>query len=141
MTSSRRERAAGSRSTKQRAAIITALRDASGFRTAQRLHLDLIHSGESVALATVYRNLQGLVDSGDVDVLQNELGEAMFRLCEASDHHHHLVCRDCGRSEEITADEVESWAARVGRRHGFDQVTHTVELFGVCAGCSASGSS
>lgn len=137
MTSSPKDRAAGLRSTRQRAAIISALREASGFKTAQRLHLDMLRAGARVGLATVYRNLQALVESGEVDVLQSELGEAMFRLCEASDHHHHLVCRRCGRSEEITAGEVESWAARVARRHGFNDVTHTVEVFGLCADCSA----
>lgn len=93
--------------------------------------------GERVGLATVYRNLQALAESGEVDVLQNETGEAMFRLCRASDHHHHLVCRECGHSEELTAEEVESWAMRAARRHGFHDVTHTAEVFGLCGDCSS----
>jgi Fur family ferric uptake transcriptional regulator len=136
MTSAHKDRAAGLRSTRQRAAIISALRKAAGFKTAQGLHLELLRTGERVALATVYRNLQALAQSGDLDVLQNEVGEAMFRLCDETDHHHHLVCRECGRSEEITAQEVESWAARVARRHGFNDVTHTAEVFGLCGDCS-----
>ncbi len=123
------------RSTRQRAAIIEALRHASGFKTAQGLHLEMSGAGERVGLATVYRNLQALVDAGQVDVLQNEVGEAIFRLCRATEHHHHLVCRSCGRSEEVTAEEVESWAAQVARRHGFQDVTHTAEVFGLCEGC------
>ena len=137
MTSGPKEKAAGLRSTRQRAAIVSALRKASGFKTAQGLHLEMLRAGERVGLATVYRNLQALAESGEVDVLQSEIGEAMFRLCDATNHHHHLVCRACGRSEEITAREVESWAARVARRHGFNDVTHTVELFGLCGDCSA----
>ena len=137
MTSAPKERAAGLRSTRQRAAIVSALRKAAGFKTAQGLHLEMLRAGERVGLATVYRNLQALAESGEVDVLQSELGEAMFRLCDATNHHHHLVCRRCGRSEEITAREVESWAARVARRHGFNDVTHTAELFGLCGDCSA----
>ena len=137
MSSTRREKAAGLRSTRQRASIVEALRKASGFKTAQGLHLDLIRAGERVGLATVYRNLQALADVGEVDVLQMDMGEMAFRLCEASDHHHHLVCRGCGRSVEVQAEEVESWAARVATRHGFEQMTHTVEIFGVCGECSA----
>lgn len=132
----RKEKAAGLRSTRQRAAIISALRTASGFKTAQGLHREMLRMGERVGLATVYRNLQALADSGEVDVLANEDGDAMFRLCRVNDHHHHLVCRECGRSEEIAAREVESWAARVARQHGFNEVTHTAEIFGLCADCS-----
>lgn len=132
-----REKGAGARSTRQRAAIIRALRDAEGFKTAQDLHLEMLRAGDRVGLATVYRNLQSLAETGEVDVLQNEGGEAMFRLCGATGHHHHLVCRRCGRSEETTAREVETWAARVARRHGFNDVTHTAEIFGLCGDCSA----
>lgn len=138
MTSAPRDKAAGLRSTRQRAAIIRALRKASGFKTAQVLHLEMLRAGDRVGLATVYRNLQALTESGDVDVVQNEAGEAMFRLCDATDHHHHLVCRGCGRSQEIMAQEVESWAASVARRHGFQEVTHTAEVFGVCGDCLAA---
>lgn len=136
MTSMPKDNAGGQRSTRQRAAIVGALRDASGFKTAQGLHREMSEAGERVGLTTVYRNLQALVDAGQVDVLQNEEGEAIFRLCEAPDHHHHLVCRSCGRSEEITAEEVESWAAQVARQHRFHEVTHTVEIFGVCETCA-----
>jgi len=132
-----RDRAAGVRSTRQRAAIIAALREASGFRTAQALHVEMLRGSERVGLATVYRNLQALAGSGEVDVVANEAGEAMYRLCEARDHHHHLVCRACGRSEEVAAKEIESWATRVARTHGFNDVTHTAELFGLCGDCSS----
>ncbi|MGH2756415.1 MAG: Fur family transcriptional regulator [Actinomycetota bacterium] len=132
-----REKAAGQRSTRQRGAIVNALRKSSGFKSAQGLHLDLLRDGERVGLATVYRNLQALTESGEVDTLHTDVGETMFRLCEGSDHHHHLVCRSCGRSVEVTAQEVETWAARVARRHGFKQMTHTVEIFGLCGDCSA----
>ena len=137
MTSEPREKAAGQRSTRQRAAIVGALRKSSGFKTAQRLHLDMLRDGERVGLATVYRNLQALADAGEVDALHTDIGETMFRLCEAVDHHHHLVCRVCGRSVEVKAEEVETWAARVAKRHGFKQMTHTVEIFGLCGDCSA----
>src|SRR5919106_1643869 len=132
MTTVRRDKAAGVRSTRQRGAIVDALRRSSGFKTPQGLHMDLIGTGTRVGLATVYRNLQSLVDAGEVDVLHTGEGEAMYRLCGAVDHHHHLVCRRCGLSVEIVAEEVEAWADRVGRRHGFADVTHTVEILGLC---------
>lgn len=136
-----RSKGSGMRSTRQRAAIINALQDAAAFKTAQALHTEMLSSGERVGLATVYRNLQSLAETGHVDVLQNEDGEAMFRLCEAASHHHHLVCRSCGHSEEIVSEEIERWAAQVARRHGFEDATHSAEIFGLCARCSAPAAS
>jgi Fur family transcriptional regulator, ferric uptake regulator len=119
------------RTTRQRTAVLAALRRALEPVSAQDLHAGL---GRSVGLATVYRTLQGLVDTGQVDVFRRETGEALFRLCNPV-HHHHLVCQRCGRVEEIDACEVEPWAARVGRRRGFSVTGHQADVFGVCASC------
>ena len=125
------------RNTRQRAALVEALRATNGFRTAQDLHDELRSRGSRIGLTTVYRNLQALSDAGTVDVLRNAEGEAMYRLCATDAHHHHLVCRSCGTSVEIASDEVEQWADRTARAHGFTSVTHTAELYGVCTSCGA----
>lgn len=137
MTSGPRDRAAGVRSTRQRGAIVRALRRTGGFRTAQALHHIMLETGERVGLATVYRNLQALAEAGEIDTLLTDGGETLFRLCEGGDHHHHLVCRACGHTVEVQAEEVESWAAELASGHGFREVTHTVEIFGVCRTCTA----
>jgi Fur family ferric uptake transcriptional regulator len=48
------------------------------------------------------------------------------------------VCRCCGRTEEITAKVVEAWATTIAAQHGFTDVTHDVELHGLCERCSAA---
>ncbi|WP_432506177.1 Fur family transcriptional regulator [Kineococcus arenarius] len=126
------------RSTKQRSAVSAALDEADAFVSAQDLHARLRARGDSVGLATVYRALQALAEDGDVDVLRTDDGEAVYRRCSTG-HHHHLVCRSCGRTVEVEGPTVESWARRVGAEHGFTQVEHVVEVFGVCAACSARG--
>ena len=123
------------RSTRQRQAVLAALDEASSFCTAQELHDVLRHRGDKVGLATVYRSLQLMADSDEVDVIRSEAGEASYRRC-STQHHHHLVCRTCGRAVEVSGPAVEAWADRVGGEHGFTQVSHTVELSGVCASCS-----
>ncbi len=123
------------RATRQREAIRSALRNANGFRTAQELHDELREAGQRVGLTTVYRTLQALADGGHIDVLRTDDGESIYRVCERSDHHHHLVCRRCGRSVEIDSRAVEDWANESARRHGFKSVTHTAELYGFCADC------
>jgi Fur family ferric uptake transcriptional regulator len=124
------------RGTRQAAAIEDTLREADGFRTAQELFDELRRRGDRVGLTTVYRNLNLLAEHGLADVVHREDGESQYRLCGASDpqgeHHHHLVCRVCGRSVEVAGPEVEAWAVRVAAEAGFTQISHTVELFGLC---------
>jgi Fur family ferric uptake transcriptional regulator len=124
------------RATRQRQAVADLLRERSDFRSAQQLHAELREQGSSIGLATVYRNLALLAQSGEVDTLQREDGELLYRQC-SSRHHHHLVCRRCGRTVEVAGPAVEQWANRVATEHGFSDVSHTLELFGTCAECTA----
>jgi Fur family ferric uptake transcriptional regulator len=126
----------GLRTTRQRTAVADVLARVDGFRSAQDLHDLLKHEGASIGLTTVYRHLQALSDAGQVDVLRTDDGEAVYRRCPTDTHHHHLVCRDCGRSVEVEGPEVEAWASAVADAHGFTDVTHTVEVFGTCAPCA-----
>lgn len=126
------------RQTKQAAAIEDALRAADGFRTAQELHDELRHRGDQVGLTTVYRHLNLLAEQHLADVVHRGDGEAQYRLCGAATpqtdgHHHHIVCRECGRSVEVAGPEVEAWAERVAVAAGYTEISHTVEVFGLCA--------
>ena len=122
------------RSTRQRAAVAAVLADVEEFRSAQDLHAALKARGESVGLTTVYRTLAALADAGEVDVLLRDDGEALYRRC-SSGHHHHLVCRSCGRTVEVEGPTVERWAAKVAAEHGYTDVSHTLEIFGLCSAC------
>ena len=122
--------------TRQRTAVAAALIGMDGFVSAQTLHEKLRAGGESVGLTTVYRHLQALAEAGEADMLRTADGEAAYRQCGAGDHHHHLVCRSCGRAEDVTGPAVEAWADAVAAEHGFVDVSHTVEIFGTCAACA-----
>jgi Fur family ferric uptake transcriptional regulator len=124
------------RSTRQRAAVAAALSEVDEFRSAQELHDMLKHRGDSVGLTTVYRTLQSLADAGEVDVLRTSDGEAVYRRCSTEDHHHHLVCRSCGRAVEVEGPAVERWADAIAKEHGFVDIGHTVEIFGTCGDCA-----
>mgnify|MGYP000843811940 FL=1 len=126
------------RMTKQRQAVFAELTRVPDFRSAQQIFEDLHKQGHKVGLATVYRNLQALADGRDVDVLRSVDGESLFRVCHSSTHHHHLVCRNCGHTEEIELETTEKWIHDIASAHGFTAVEHSVELFGLCQTCSAS---
>ena len=123
------------RPTRQRALVSDALGTDEVFRSAQALYDDIRAAGGDIGLTTVYRTLQAMAENGEVDVIRTDDGESVYRRCRSGDHHHHLVCRSCGTTVELPADEVEAWAAKVARRHGYTDVTHTVEVFGRCAAC------
>ncbi|CAM5718101.1 hypothetical protein SALBM311S_10432 [Streptomyces alboniger] len=79
----------------------------------------LKHKGDSVGLTTVYRTLQSLADAGEVDVLRTSDGESVYRRCSTGEHHHHLVCRVCGKAVEVEGPAVEKWADAIAAEHGF----------------------
>ncbi|MGA9376649.1 MAG: Fur family transcriptional regulator [Mycobacterium sp.] len=122
------------RSTRQRAAISALLEDIAGFRSAQELHDELRQRGEGIGLTTVYRTLQSMAAAGQVDTLRTDTGESVYRLC-SQHHHHHLVCRMCGNTVEVAGGAAEIWADEVAVEHGFTDVSHTIEIFGVCSRC------
>ncbi|MDO5498406.1 MAG: transcriptional repressor [Propionibacteriaceae bacterium] len=124
----------GLRRTRQRAAITALLGEVDDFRTAQQIHDLLRTKGDSVGLTTVYRTLQAMAEAGEVDVIRSD-GEALFRRCHTADHHHHLVCRRCGHAVEIVGSAVEQWTRSVATEHGFRDVDHELEIFGLCARC------
>ena len=126
------------RMTRQRTAVADALTTVEDFRSAQQLHEHLRDQGHGIGLATVYRTLQGLAEAGVVDVLRTDDGESVYRRCERSEHHHHLVCRSCGATVEIDGPAVEAWAAQIGASHGYSDISHTIELVGTCAACGAT---
>jgi len=124
------------RATRQRTAVAELLGGLSDFRSAQDIHHLLRTAGDGIGLSTVYRTLQTLAEAGEVDVIQTADGESVYRKC-SDVHHHHLVCRDCGHTIEVAGPAVERWADKMADEHGFSEVSHTLEIFGLCADCRA----
>lgn len=123
------------RTTKQRSQIISLLRENGTFQTAQEIHTALRAAGNSVGLATVYRNLAALAQNGEVDCIVRDNGETKYRHC-SPEHHHHLLCRACGRTVEVQAEQFEAWCRKTAGAHGFRDIAHTVEIVGTCSDCA-----
>jgi Fur family ferric uptake transcriptional regulator len=122
------------RRTRQRAAVDEMLAGRPEFRTAQEIHDELRHRGDRVGLTTVYRTLQTMTDAGELDAIRTVDGETAYRRCSTG-HHHHLVCRRCGRTVEVSGPAVENWANAVAEENGFREVSHDLEIFGTCDRC------
>jgi Fur family ferric uptake transcriptional regulator len=119
---------------------MAALDSLPGFCSAQQIHAELRSRGEHIGLTTVYRHLQVLSEDGRVDAIRDASGETLYRRCRSDAHHHHLTCRQCGRSVEVEGRAVERWAEQVAAEAGFTDVGHTVELFGLCPDCGSGAS-
>jgi Fur family ferric uptake transcriptional regulator len=127
-----------SRRTRQGEAVLNVVLGSNNFRSAQDIHAELRAAGEPVGLTTVYRHLALLTDEGRLDALQTSDGELVYRRCHSEAHHHHVVCRRCGRGSEVEVPDLERWAETTAQELGYTDVTHTVEIFGLCADCRSA---
>ncbi len=105
--------------------------------SAQEIHETLRRSRRRVGIASVYRALDTLADLRLVKRI--DAGDGIARYEPAApdgDHHHHLVCRDCGKVEAFTDPRLERAIDRVAGGLGYSVEEHEVVLTGACADCS-----
>jgi Fur family ferric uptake transcriptional regulator len=93
-------------------------------------------SGARIGLTTVYRHLQKLTDCGTIHAVQTASRQTAYRLCSTTDHHHHLICVGCGAGIEITAAEMDDWVESQATRLGYSNVSHSLEIRGLCPACA-----
>lgn len=124
----------GVRMTPQRRAITDALASIRGRFTVLELHERAQGFHKRLGLATTYRTLELLRDSGAVRLLAGERGPSYIR-CHPG-HHHHLVCVGCGVIQETELCAAPA-AEEIRSRHDFEPEAHDVEIYGRCARCAA----
>lgn len=124
------------RHTRHRDQIGALLRGTTEFLSAQRIHALLQQQSITIGLTTVYRVLQSFAELGTVDTVRTANGEQLYRHCSSS-HHHHLMCRTCAHAIEVEGPAIEQWATAVAAQHGFRDINHSVEIFGVCRSCTS----
>lgn len=105
------------------------------FLSASEIHQQLEAADARVSLSTVYRTLDYLQGKGDVTARSDPAGETGYMLCEPEHHHHHAICRRCGRVEDVDCDAVDQFAASLRAHNGFDLDGHSMEFFGTCRAC------
>lgn len=125
----------GLRLTGPRRAVFEAIAAASVPFTAD----ELAQSLPGVGRATVFRTIRLLQDLEVLCRVPLEDGSVRYQLSRG-DHHHHLVCSQCGAVDEFDDPELDGLIARNAKRTGFTLASHSLELYGRCAACSASRS-
>ena len=107
--------------------------------TAEGLVSDVRRADSSVARATVYRTLALLQDVGVVEKHDFRYGPPNYELTFAKAHHDHLMCVYCGEIIEFQEPRVEQLQEEVVQRYGYQLLTHTHKLYGVCKACRHKG--
>jgi Fur family ferric uptake transcriptional regulator len=129
-------RRAGFRSGGARRAVVDFLGRRDCCVSAQELHDGLRGEGQAVGIATVYRVLDQLAALRLVHRVDLGEGVARFEAAQPDgEHHHHLVCDDCGRVEPFSDPALERALSRVAGDRGYDLDAHDVVLHGACADC------
>ena len=129
-------RAAGYRRGLARRRVIEFLERQDCCIGAQDLHSALQAQDERVGLASVYRVLEVLADKRLVQRL--DLGDGVMRfepVREQEDHHHHIVCDDCGKIEPFADPRLERVIRDVEKDSGYAVAGHDVVLRGACSAC------
>jgi Fur family ferric uptake transcriptional regulator len=125
----------GGRGGAARERVVSLLADQSCAVTAT----DIDRRLPEVGRASVYRALDQLEAIGLVRRLDLGHGAAGYeRLGPGGEHHHHLLCRDCGRLVPFHDEDLERAIGSVGRASGFEVLSHEVTLQGTCAGCQGT---
>ena len=137
-TAARRLRDRGRRYTAQRRRLVDILA-----RAGSPLSIPEIMRGRrGLAQSSVYRNLGGLEHAGVVRRVVTEEDHGRYELTEdLTGHHHHLVCSNCGRMEDVDLppdfeSAVDRTLDRLARRAGFASVSHRLDLIGRCRDCA-----
>jgi len=129
-------RVAGLRRGGARRAVVDFLEAQDCCRSAQEIHDGIVAAGGTVGVASVYRTLDTLTDLRLVQRVDVGDGIARFEPFGGHDeHHHHLVCDDCGRVEPFTDAPLEQALARAAGRLGYALDQHEVVLRGTCGSC------
>jgi Fur family ferric uptake transcriptional regulator len=124
----------GYRLTPQRALVIDAIHDAESHISAEEIYAQVRAKYPEVNISTVYRTLELLKKLGLVT--ETDMGEGILRYHHAdAGHHHHLVCRKCGRIFDLDESVLDSLTGNIIREYGFVPEFKHLAIFGHCLEC------
>jgi Fur family transcriptional regulator, ferric uptake regulator len=133
----------GLKVTPLRKAILDAFQSKRSTLTADQLYASVRRYVPRAGLQSIYRNLSDFQEAGIAEEVLTGRRGSVFALCHnALGHHHHLICRSCGRSEEINPCAIDSAMRamnrsfrRIGKKIRFHIERHFLQLEGICDAC------
>ena len=123
----------GHRATSPRRAVMRAIAEKDRHFAAEELREEL----PGVGRATIYRSLKLLVETGGLCRVLLEDGNLRYQLSHHG-HHHHLLCVDCGASQDLVGCDIEGTLREAAASHNFQVSRHWLEVYGQCQSCQFS---
>jgi Fur family transcriptional regulator, peroxide stress response regulator len=121
------------RRSRQKEAIISVLRNTSSHPTAEWIYEQVRKEIPNIGLATVYRNLRLLNETGELSEIRTSHHRTRFDA--NTDMHYHFCCDSCGRILDLDEPIDRTVEARITERTGLKVTRHYLELGGLCQDC------
>jgi len=131
-------RSRGLRSTAERRVLIREIFAQHGHIDAGTIHRALAARGTPVSRATVYRNLELLVEAGLAHKVRLAGRGYLYEHLHSGQRHGHLACRTCGRMIEFVSPGISALLGEICRAHGFEGRENQLQILGRCRSCTAA---
>lgn len=131
-------RRAGLKATPRRMAVAASLcRTGGRAATPEEVHVRLRPQLNRLGLQTVYRVLEELAEVGLLARVERDDRRRSYAACPVGpeQHHHHIVCTDCGLVAPVDCGFPGAQHRRIERRTGFRVSGHSMQVAGLCPGC------
>ncbi len=125
----------GLKSTRQRHLILETFFQLDGHFSVEQLWARVREHDRRVSVATVYRTMKLLGESGLAHAQNFGDGQTRYEPAVGREHHDHLICTRCGTIIEFENDRIEQLQDLVAKKHGFRVNSHKMELYGLCRNC------
>jgi Fur family ferric uptake transcriptional regulator len=125
----------GYRLTPQRIMVLSAIESSEGHISAEEIYSQVRVKYPYANISTIYRTLELLKNLGLVT--QTDLGEGIVRYhSQEKGHHHHLVCKSCGRVEDLPESALFPLRDSLLRDYHFKAELRHLAIFGYCQSCT-----
>ena len=121
--------------TRQRRSVLRAFLEAKDHVSAEELYRAVTLKEPRIGLATVYRTLALLTQSGLAAELDFGEGQKRYEQNINDRHHDHMICTKCGKILEFNHPLIEKFQEEVAKEHGFTILHHKLDMFGTCENC------
>ncbi len=128
----------GYKVTPQRSIIIGVITGSQEHLTPAALHERVLHEGSSIGLVTIYRTIEILTELGFICEMHTGGSCRSYLMRRPAEHHHHLICSDCGKVIDFTDCHLDKLEHRLAQENSFKINSHLLEFLGQCCECRNS---
>jgi Fur family ferric uptake transcriptional regulator len=128
-------RKSGFKITSQRRSVLNAITQSHEHLTPAAIHKRVCREHPGIGLVTIYRTLEILTELGLICEVHAGENCRSYLIRRPSEHHHHLICSDCGRVMDFTDCDLSELEQRLAQETGFKIHSHLLEFLGQCRNC------